>query len=411
MYVMATGRSPFRAATTYAVLKRVVEDAPRPIRELIPEMPQWLCDIIAKLHAKNPEDRFQSARELAEVLADCEAQLAANAKSTDFSPIPRSQPAVGRSGGWNGFAAAALLLLAFALTLTVIARKGHWTQDQRSTPGRMRDVHKADVRPEDKGLPLDFTNTLGMKFKLIPAGKFTMGSSQEEIDHFLGISGDAMLDRMLRGEGPEHEVEITKPFYMGTTEITVGQYRQFIEAKPKYNIGDDRWRRSGFYQAEDHPVVWVSWQDAVDFCGWLSEKERKRYRLPTEAEWEYSCRAGKSGTRYCYGDDEAQLEGYAWFSRNSGGGTHRVGETKPNAWGLHDMHGNAFELCRDWHDLGYYKDGDVKDPAGPVGTSRVTRGGGWSYSPVFCRAAFRSWVGPNDRTDCIGFRVVLVSPR
>jgi formylglycine-generating enzyme required for sulfatase activity len=250
-----------------------------------------------------------------------------------------------------------------------------------------------------------------MKFKLIPAGKFQMGSSPQEIDHQLSMSsGDDVLKGMIKGEGPAHEVEITRPFSMGTTEVTVGQFRQFLTANPKYSVGDDRWNEPGFPQSDDHPVVFVTWPNAVSFCAWLSEKEGKTYRLPTEAEWEYCCRAGTIGARYCYGDDEAQLEDYAWIDQRSGGGTRPVGEKKPNAWGLHDMHGNVFELCRDWHDLNYYASSPVKDPACTSGNYRVTRGGGWNYSRTFCRSAFRSWVGEDQRRDCIGFRVVLVTP-
>ena len=100
-------------------------------------------------------------------------------------------------------------------------------------------------------------------------------------------------------------MEITQPFYMGATEVTVGQFRQFVDEEG-YQVGDGRWRNPGFDQTDKHPVVWVSWKNAVDFCKWLSKKEGKEYRLPTEAEWEYSCRAGKAGSRYCFGDDEAR---------------------------------------------------------------------------------------------------------
>jgi len=391
-----------------------VEDDPRPIRELIPEMPPWLCEIIAKLQDKKPENRFQSARELADILADCEARFRADPNLKDLPSIAPRKPTARRPGRWRGIAAAALLLPGLALTLPEIARVAGWRGSQRPTFNRPAKVVAQGGRPdhpEDKGLPTDFTNTLGMKFRLIPAGRFMMGSSPEEIDRSVGMaSGDEVLVRMLQSEGPEHEVTITQPFYMGTTEITVAQFQRFIDANPNYDVDDDRWKEPGFSQDDDHPVVWVSWQNAVDFCDWLSRKEGKIYRLPTEAEWEYCCRAGKPGTRYGHGDDDTQLEDYAWFQHDSGGGTHRVREKKPNAWGLYDMHGNAFEFCQDWHGLDYYKNSETKDPTGPVGTSRVTRGGGWNYSPLFCRAAFRSWITPNERRDCVGFRILLVAP-
>jgi formylglycine-generating enzyme required for sulfatase activity len=206
-------------------------------------------------------------------------------------------------------------------------------------------------------------------------------------------------------------VEITQPFYMGTTEVTVKQFRQFIEANPDYNVGDDRWRNPGFEQTDHHPVVWVSWQNAADFCNWLGQKEGKKYRLPTEAEWEYSCRAGKSGTRYCYGDDEEQLENYAWSAKNSGGRTQPVGKKKPNDWGLYDMHGNAWEWCQDYFGTNYYMNSPVKDPRG-VGDSidRVLRGGSLYDPPVFCRSAFRHHILPGFRNFNVGLRVLLLAP-
>jgi formylglycine-generating enzyme required for sulfatase activity len=412
LYIMATGRPPFRASTTYAVLKRVVENDPRPIREVIPEMPQWLSDVIAKLHAKNPEDRFQSAREVADVFAECEAQLKANARLKDFPRILPSKPAARRSGWWKWVAAAALLLPGLVLATTEIAGITNWLQKQQPTPDRLKIVDVDRVRrerSEDKGLPTDFSNTLGMKFKLIPAGKFAMGSPKEEIDRCLKLVGDGWEKDRLPTEGPEHKVEITQPFYMGTTEVTVGQFRQFVDEEG-YRMGDVRWRYPGFEQTDNHPVVFVSWQNAVDFCNWLSEKEGKKYRLPTEAEWEHSCRAGKSGTRYCYGDDDAQLEHYGWYNENSRGGTEPVGKKKPNDWGLCDMHGNAWEWCQDFYDPNYFKDSPVKDPRGGTSGERVLRGGSWNNLPVDCRSALRNHTVPGHREDNDGFRVLLVAP-
>ena len=241
-------------------------------------------------------------------------------------------------------------------------------------------VHKLILTPSPPSS--EYTNTLGMKFKLIPAGKFTMGSSQEEIDRCLKqMQEDDGARHRIPSEGPEHEVEITQPFYMGTTEVTVGQFRQFVD-EVGYPVGDPRWKLPGFDQTDEHPVVWVSWNNAVDFCTWLSKKERKKYRLPTEAEWEYSCRAGKSGTRYFSGVDEAHLGEYAWYHKNSGGRTHPVGKKKPNDWGLYDMHGNAWEWCKDWYDADYYRKSPVLDPPGGESDHHVLRGGAWADGPV-----------------------------
>ena len=492
------------------MLKRVAEDKPRAIREIIPETPQWLCDIIAKLHAKDPDDRYQSAREVADVLADCEAQLKANARLKDYSRIPRSKPR--RSGRRKWVVAAALVMLGLigisvaawklpgskppagrtdppadpatendlplaadaptdlipfarpdlsrgrwtsqdgkllhpahdskgypALTLAVrgpddfdleaefertsgddfigfgMSSRGHrfmvaldtfgqwaglqavagklsnanptrrmgpWlTTGRRHTlqcevrasgvrawldtrevvdyregyevlgfrPPALPDwaqfcvqandncgfvVHKLVLTPrlpgpeanlsfdakeaqeavaKRLGIPVETTNGIGMKFDLSRQASSRWDRRKEEIDRCLKqLAGAWHWVKTLPTEGPEHLVEITQPFYLGATEVTVGQFRQFVDEEG-YQVGDGRWRNPGFDQTDKHPVVWVSWNNAVDFCKWLSKKEGKEYRLPTEAEWEYSCRAGKAGSRYCFGDDEAQLENYAWY--------------------------------------------------------------------------------------------------
>ena len=253
------------------------------------------------------------------------------------------------------------------------------------------------------------TNSLGMKFMLIPAGKFTMGSSQEEIDRCLKLVGNnrSDMDRLLT-EGPEHEVEITQPFYLGATEVTVGQFRRFVEANPKYQVGDDEWKNPGFEQTDDHPVVSVIWTNAVDFCTWMSQKEGEKYRLPTEAEWEYSCRAGTK-TRYSCGDRDTDLLLYAWSRTHLQGWTHPVGRLKRNPWGLFDMHGNVREWCQDVYDPKYYESSSKKDPPGPsTRGGRVNRGGSWDSSPVHCRSAFRFHGIPHYRDKHVGFRVLLV---
>src|SRR5262249_5940693 len=221
-----------------------------------------------------------------------------------------------------------------------------------------------------------FTNSLGMKFMPIPAGKFTMGSPQKEIDHWLKLKVDQWTRDHLTAETAEHEVKVTQPFYMGATEVTVGQFREFVTQR-KYQVGDERWEKPGFDQGEDHPVVFVTWQNAVDFCTWLSEKESTKYRLPTEAEWEYSCRAGKGETKYCFGNEEAELAKYAWYRVNSGGKTHPVAKLKANDWGLFDMHGNAWEWCQDNYDPDYYSHSPKQNPPGGTGGDRVFRGGAW----------------------------------
>ena len=232
---------------------------------------------------------------------------------------------------------------------------------------------------EDMELPESATS-IGMEFKLIPAGTFTMGDA----------SG-------LNNETP-HEVTLTKPFKMGVHEVTQDQYEQVMGVNPSE------------YKGADNPVETVSWEDAVEFCRKLSELPAEKeagnvYRLPTEAEWEYACRAGTT-TKYSFGDDDSELGDYAWHSKNSVLKTHPVGSKLPNAWGLYDMYGNVGEWCQDWY--GEYPSGAVTDPSGATsGSLRVFRGGGWFGPAVECRSAGRGRFLPSYRYYFFGFRVSL----
>lgn len=233
-------------------------------------------------------------------------------------------------------------------------------------------------------MPKTFVNSLGMRFVRIEPGSFLMGDEK---------SGE--LD-----EWPLHKVNISKPFYMGMTEVTNAQYEQF----------DPEHRRlrgyNGFSIHDDEAVVFVSWHDAVKFCKWLSTKEGRTYRLPTEAEWEYACRAGTT-TDYHFGDrlpsDHYRHQQMGW--------THepvslRVGLSPPNAWGLHEMHGNVEEWCFDWY--GPYERKEQIDPTGRVtGIFRVTRGGSHNTDVHFLRSSNRLAALPEENFWLIGFRVVL----
>ena len=284
------------------------------------------------------------------------------------------------------------------------------------------------------GKPVEQTNAVGMKLVLIPAGEFEMGSTPEEIAQAIErakrFNHEGAVSRFL-SEGPRHRVRITKPFYLGAHEVTVGQFRKFVEEssyrtdaeedgkggsglnsatgkweqKPEYT-----WRNPWFTQTDDQPVVNVSWNDAVAFCEWLSRKE-KTYRLPTEAQWEYACRAGSS-TRHRFGGDDGSLGEYTWYYVNSDGKTHAVGEKKPNAWGLYDMHGNVREWCADWHAADYYAGSPSIDPTGPTsGLFRVDRGGSWNYVLMGCRSAVRRGCLPDFRSRNLGFRVACEIPQ
>ncbi len=253
----------------------------------------------------------------------------------------------------------------------------------------------------DEKQPDEITNGVGMRLKLIKPGKFLMGSPNDEPGR-------------LNNEGPQHEVEITKAFYMGVYPVTRGQFAAFVEddgyQTEAEKAGTSTWRNPGipsYNQTDDDPVVEVSWNDAVRFYQWLSNKEKKTYALPTEAEWEYACRAGTT-TAYSFGDDPRALGEYAWYEDNSGSHTHRVGGKKPNPWGLYDLHGNVWQWCADsW---GKYQEGSIKDPKGDDnGASRVLRGSSWINEPRHCRSADRSGDTPGYRSVYGGFRVVLRS--
>ena len=183
---------------------------------------------------------------------------------------------------------------------------------------------------------------------------------------------------------------------MAKNEVTFAQYDKFAEATGRSKPSSGGWGRG------NRPVINVSWQDAVDYCAWLIRQTGRHYRLPTEAEWEYACRAG-SEAAYCFGDDEKLLRDYAWYEKNSGKKTHPVGEKKANAWGLQDMHGNVWEWCWDWWDD--YPSGELKNPRGPKeGSSRVLRGGSWYFDEIALRSADRYWSNPALSNGYLGFR-------
>jgi formylglycine-generating enzyme required for sulfatase activity len=283
------------------------------------------------------------------------------------------------------------------------------------------------------------SKTAGMKFVRIPAGTFTRGSPAEEQDYITKTSFDGKRPDWLDGESPQHEVKISKPFYLAIHAVTVGQFRRFVQdtgyqteaessgegsyafdGKEVKTNKDRNWRSPGFIQADDHPVTCVSWNDAVRYCEWLSRRDGKTYRLPTEAEWEYSCRGGRlSSQPFGIGDGRSLSSTQANFNGDDpyGGAakgpvlerTCPVGSYPANDWGLHDMHGNVLQWCRDWFDAGYYKRSPRLDPLCDDGEQkdRVLRGGSWFFIAGDCRAARRFWFEPGIRYNLVGFRVSL----
>jgi formylglycine-generating enzyme required for sulfatase activity len=233
------------------------------------------------------------------------------------------------------------------------------------------------VQEQDARLAPRLTNNLGMEFVLIPAGTFTMGALDSYSD-----------------EQPIRTVRISRPFYLGKYEVTQAQW----EAVMGYNPSAWRGQRN-------LPVEQVSWEDVQEFLRRLNTEEGAvRYRLPTEAEWEYAARAG-TATAYSFGSDVSRLDEYAWYGGNAAHTSHPVGLLKPNAWGLHDMHGNVWEWVHDCYET--YPIGTVIDPQGPTsGGSRVFRGGGRSNVAWRCRSSSRGYCPPESRLDAVGFRVL-----
>jgi formylglycine-generating enzyme required for sulfatase activity len=258
---------------------------------------------------------------------------------------------------------------------------------QQTTPPRARRYlarHHVAASGRQGASVASFTNSLGMQFNLVPEGSFMMGSPPEE------------LGRRLREI--QHNVTISRSYWLGTHQVTQAAYQQVIGANPSVFKGGKR------------PVENLTWHQAVDFCARLSKLPEEKaagraYRLPTEAEWEYACRAGSSDA-FGFGHDGSRLGEYGWFSDNSDDGTHPVGTKRPNTWGFHDLHGNVFEWCQDLYVD--YASATASAPGRLCGSSyRVARGGCWVVPAEFCRSAYRHASTQAYRCSFIGFRIAL----
>jgi formylglycine-generating enzyme required for sulfatase activity/tRNA A-37 threonylcarbamoyl transferase component Bud32 len=441
-YEMLVGSPPYTADSPLVVL-RMHESAPIPdVTKLAPHTPPQIAALIRKMMAKQAEDRYQNCAEIAKQL---KTYLAA-ATPPPVAPSPfmeepiiipverRTPPRKGialvakRRSPWLIVVAAVALGILIGLRALYLGQKSGalqtsaFTSEAQVADGALRarpqgieteGTTRGSAMPEaapakavtippgwtsetkrvkvatprgeqDKDIT-SYTNTMGMKLALIPAGEFMMGSPEGEE----GRSND---------EGPQHKVQITKPFFMGACEVTQAQYENIM--------GEN----SAHFKRADNPIESVSRENAVQFCERLSQKEEVQYRLPTEAEWEYACRAG-SNTAYFFSNDDGSLAENAWYWMNSGRTTHPVGQKNPNAWGLYDMHGNVWEWCQDWYGENYYSSTTRSDPKGPLsGSHRVLRGGSWISTPMKARSAVRNRHDPAYRDVSYGFRVA-VSPQ
>lgn len=475
MYQMSSGRPPFRANNTMAVLKRVCEEAPRPIQDVIATTPAWLCEIIDKLLAKKASDRYQSAKELSDLLLRCQRELEQRGQIT-CAPVPVGANAAGAAALTAIPSPPSTLItavppkrsplklvhglvgIAALVTLAVLLLpKGQTESNEPGSPqssvaeesktepfitaapaepvqpagwhGWPAAAPKPAVAPFDAAqakqhqeawaeylkVPAEYSSSIGMKFRLIPPGEFMMGAPESDAD-------------AQPYEKPQHAVVLTQPYYLSVTEVTVSQFQKFIEAK-KYvteaesdsqgafdvsprvrrpvHVWNAKISRTG---SGNYPVRCVSWRDVGSYCEWLSQIEGHTARLPTEAEWEFACRAGTQ-TRYSFGDSVRDTTNPP---RGSGAPLSLVAKGPANPFGLFDMHGNVHEICLDSGRK--YTAASVTDPVGSLDpqSSPVVRSGAVSGDVSRMRSSHRylsdqrQLPGLNFATVVKGFRVLLI---
>jgi formylglycine-generating enzyme required for sulfatase activity/tRNA A-37 threonylcarbamoyl transferase component Bud32 len=427
LYFLLTGRPPFQGKSLSGLLQTQAAAEATPVSDVRQEVPAELAAVVAKMLAKDPAQRYQTPAEVAQALAPFVEELKplplgspsdGTVKEKRPATEPRPTPGARGTRKWWGLAVVGLALF----LLVCAARLWFPTQPADRQPeiiAKVKEVADIDLVP-------------------IPASEFDMGSKEDDKD-----AADV--------EKPRHRVRISKPFLLGKYKVTAGQFRRFVKATrwptdAERNGGVGTWndllkagvvvgcRPHEFNERLDaRPVVFVSWDDAAAFCRWLAQETGAQVRLPREAEWEYSCRAGTTTKFYC-GDNEANLDDYAWTNKSRDlpaivtdflSTYHPVqrdlilysqvplipcGLKKPNDFGLYDMHGLVWEWCADG--MRTYKDQIETDPEGPTDADapRVTRGGGRANALRECRAASRGAQPPGSwNVRNIGFRV-LVSP-
>ncbi len=384
------------AAVTFEILTGVcaLGQFRRP-SDLNPDLNAVVDEALLKGLERDPDDRFDSVQSFAA------AVLAAG------TPSQRRLPKF-------VLYAATFLILILGCALAYLNPRQAFSDQTQAVPS------KNDLPLVSNAGHEVFTNSLGMKFVLIPPGTFQMGVSTDDLHEMFGDQ----VPPPFKTESPAHTVTLTQSFWMGMCEVSVGKFRAFVQ-DTNYQTTSERsiaeqgrlpdqpvWNDPIHYpSSDDLPVCAVSWHDAVRFCQWLSEREGVMYRLPSEAEWEYACRAGRTGPWCC---EQAKLPLHAVFSRPWHQGPGVIGGRHPNRWGLHDMHGNVWEWCQDYFRSDYYNSSPSIDPVclqrSDSDDCRTLRGGGYFAASRTIRSASRRGYEDHeactDRGHAIGFRVV-----
>ncbi len=481
LFCTAMGELPFPGSSPLRVLAALASRIPPRVETRVKDFPADLSDLIARLLEKDPADRPASALDVTRELARFEERQASRRIQSQFeqpttaleptSTTTLATPAKSRAGFLAAGLALALVAagvawqfllrtpevespdkgqLATLGTASTASTESNQTLEVAAAPVMSMpsaNVPSAPTVPpppavapfdaaaarahqeawaKHLGTTVETTNSQGAKLLLIPPGQFLMGSSDAQITVIMKVAEEVGADqtaknRIPKAERPQHAVTISQPYWIGATEITIGQFKKFalatgfksdaekaaIAAGPNAPLTVRTYLSPGYAVTDDFPVATVTWRDAVAYCEWLSQQEGVKYRLPTEAEWEFACRAG-STTLYFFGDDHAPLGQYAWYSRNNNGASHPVGTKLPNPFGLYDIYGNLSEWCQDLWQEDWSARVSGRDPLGPtVGNDRVTRGGGsTNASETRCRSAFRAFDTPLYRANHNGFRVV-----